>query len=101
MLREIKPPAAAISKDDTSDPTNENEESSSIIPAAFHAQLSKKQLAFLEALLAAPTVTITQASEAVGVTRKTGHLWLHQPAVAQALKAARQAMFDEALFTLQ
>jgi phage terminase small subunit len=57
--------------------------------------LSRKQETFIAALLTLPA--INAAARAAGVTEKTAHVWLKQPHVQAAYKAARREAFDETL----
>lgn len=61
-------------------------------------ELSHNQETFIAALLTLPT--ITAAAKAAGVSDKTAHVWLKQPHVKEAYKAARKEAFELALNAL-
>jgi phage terminase small subunit len=62
-------------------------------------QLTPKQAAFIAALLSLPT--IIAAAKAAGVTDKTARVWMRQPYMQDALRAARKQAFDAVIDSLQ
>jgi phage terminase small subunit len=60
-----------------------------------NTELSRKQETFIAAMMTLPT--IEAASRAAGVTSKTARLWMKQPHIQEAYKAAKQAVFEETL----
>jgi DNA-binding transcriptional MerR regulator len=57
--------------------------------------ISRKQETFIAAMLSLPT--ITAAARAAGVTDRTARLWMKQPLIQEAYRAARKEVFDEVL----
>ncbi len=59
------------------------------------SSLTPKQEQFIAALVAGNSIVV--AAKAVGIGEKTAHRWLKQPLFQEAYKAAKQAVYDEAL----
>ncbi len=64
-----------------------------------NSELSPKQEMLITALLSLPT--IEAASLATGITSKTARIWMKQPVFQDAYKAAKGAVFDDALDELR
>lgn len=60
-----------------------------------NSELSVKQEQFIAALIAGHTIIV--AASVAGVSERTAHNWLKQPAFNQAYKAAKASVYDEAL----
>ena len=60
--------------------------------------LTGKQQQFVEALLASSNITI--AAKSAGVSLRTAQRWYTEPAIKDACRAGRAAMFDAALQSL-
>jgi hypothetical protein len=67
--------------------------------AGHGEKLSRKQEAFIAALLTQPT--ILQAAQAAGISEATATRWLKEPGVATAYAAARRAALGEAMAFVQ
>lgn len=62
-------------------------------------ELSVKQQRFLAALIVGHT--IVDSAKAAGISERTAHNWLDQPAFTQVYQDAKQAVFDEELRELK
>jgi phage terminase small subunit len=60
-----------------------------------NSELSVKQEQFIAALIAGNSIIV--AATVAGVSERTAHNWLKQPAFNQAYRDAKQFVFDEAL----
>ena len=62
-------------------------------------ELTPKQAAFIAALLSSPNITM--AAAAAGVAESTARRWRHLPHFQEALKAAQDEVFSDALNSLK
>ena len=59
------------------------------------SELTPKQEQFIAALIAGHTIVV--AAKVAGISERTAHNWLNQPAFKRVYEAAKQAIFDEEL----